>query len=422
MNDSRIKLTDEELKNRDKQFKNILAEYQKVKKRLEQVSDGSYVHDLKAKLAQQEAEIKKNERTIKELEMEQKKRERYMERLIREEKPEKMRNVEYNNARLGYLQDKANGLREKIDQIRRQQADLDTKTDEVKGKYRKAVEVAERYGVDPHDLDRKEESAINRKAEELEKKRRILKGTIEALSKTLKAEVDDKRKAFKGLVETRRSVESSIRDKVDDIRRKAEELQGLITKARKGGDVQNTDLLTRWEEEIYELLERIEADMESLLDVDAKRDESIMATPAERDLKLIPSPRAVGSDNEEGGAQKRLPFGVAPQPPKRPVPQQSEKKPSHPPPKKSPSPTKKPVETSLEPREPPRNDQNKSEAGGSVAKKEPASKQSSKPFGFGKKREDVPAAAPESKKVVELKKESPPPEPSPRKDPPPAPK
>ena len=50
LNDSRVKLTDEELKNRDKQFKNILAEYQKVKKRLEQVSDGSYTHDLKAKL------------------------------------------------------------------------------------------------------------------------------------------------------------------------------------------------------------------------------------------------------------------------------------------------------------------------------------------------------------------------------------
>lgn len=63
-------LKEKELLNTDKQMKNLINEYNMVKKRIEKVSNYNYTVDLKAKLAVSEEEIKANHQTIKNMEME----------------------------------------------------------------------------------------------------------------------------------------------------------------------------------------------------------------------------------------------------------------------------------------------------------------------------------------------------------------
>jgi len=67
-------LKEKELVNTDKQLKNLVNEYNMVKKRIEKVSNYNYTVDLKAKLAESEEEIKNNAKKIKEMEMDQKKK------------------------------------------------------------------------------------------------------------------------------------------------------------------------------------------------------------------------------------------------------------------------------------------------------------------------------------------------------------
>jgi hypothetical protein len=65
-------LKEKEISNTDKQMKNLLNEYNMVKKRIEKVSNYNYTVDLKQKLIETEEEIKANAKKIKDMEMEQK--------------------------------------------------------------------------------------------------------------------------------------------------------------------------------------------------------------------------------------------------------------------------------------------------------------------------------------------------------------
>ena len=108
-------LKDKEIANTDKQLKNLLNEYQMVKRRIEKASDFNYTVDLKQKLAEAEAEIRKNNKTIRDMEREQKRRDIQMNRLLKEEKSEVMRKVDYNHQKLTYMQEKIHDVQAKLD-------------------------------------------------------------------------------------------------------------------------------------------------------------------------------------------------------------------------------------------------------------------------------------------------------------------
>jgi hypothetical protein len=101
-----LKIKDREIENADKQMANLLNEYNTVKKRIEQVGDYNYAVDLKAKVQENEKKIKENEKMIKEMEQDQKRRDIQMNRLVKDEKTEKMRRVDYKHSKLTYLQEK----------------------------------------------------------------------------------------------------------------------------------------------------------------------------------------------------------------------------------------------------------------------------------------------------------------------------
>jgi len=63
-------LKEKEISNTDKQMRNLVNEYNMVKKRIEKVSNYNYTVDLKAKLAETEEELKNNSKKIKDMEME----------------------------------------------------------------------------------------------------------------------------------------------------------------------------------------------------------------------------------------------------------------------------------------------------------------------------------------------------------------
>lgn len=109
-----IKIKDREIENADKQMNNLLSEYNAVKKRIEQVGDYNYAVELKSKVQENERKIKENEKLIKEMEQDQKRRDIQMNRMVREEKTEKMRKVDYKHSKLTYLQEKINELNDKI--------------------------------------------------------------------------------------------------------------------------------------------------------------------------------------------------------------------------------------------------------------------------------------------------------------------
>ena len=110
-----IKIKDREIENADKQMNNLLSEYNAVKKRIEQVGDYNYAVELKAKVQENEQKIKENEKLIKEMEQDQKRRDIQMNRMVKEEKTEKMRKVDYKHSKLTYLQEKINELNKKIE-------------------------------------------------------------------------------------------------------------------------------------------------------------------------------------------------------------------------------------------------------------------------------------------------------------------
>ena len=79
-----LQVKDRELVNSDKQMKNLINDYNMVKKRVEKVSDFNYAVELKNRLAETTQEVRQNDKQIKELEQEQRKKDIEMNRLMKD--------------------------------------------------------------------------------------------------------------------------------------------------------------------------------------------------------------------------------------------------------------------------------------------------------------------------------------------------
>ena len=99
-------LKEKEISNTDKQMKNLMNEYAMVKKWIEKVSNYNYTVDLKNKLAESEEEMKNNAKKIKEMEMEQKWKDIQINCLVKDDKSDAMKKIDFNHQKLSYMQGK----------------------------------------------------------------------------------------------------------------------------------------------------------------------------------------------------------------------------------------------------------------------------------------------------------------------------
>jgi small-conductance mechanosensitive channel len=127
-----LKIKDREIENADKQMNNLLWEYNRVKKRIEQVGDFNYAVKLKEKLLENEDKIRENEKQIKSLEQMQKRRDIQMNRLIKDDKTEKMRKVDYVHSKLTYSQEKINELHKKIETLEKVKEDQNKQDEDIR--------------------------------------------------------------------------------------------------------------------------------------------------------------------------------------------------------------------------------------------------------------------------------------------------
>lgn len=255
-----LKIKDREIENADKQMANLLTEYNTVKKRIEQVGDYNYAVELKSKVAENERKIKENEKLIKEMEQDQKRRDIQMNRLVKEEKTEKMRRVDYKHSKLTYLQEKINELEERIAQLKVVKDEQDGQEAETKQKYEAMLKIGEHYGINEKNVDDQQQIFRNKlmdEYEQLARREKHLKGELESVEKQYKGEIKEKKRVVREMAERKEKVQGELKQVVQDILAKARQLDDLIGKMRGFG--MGEDILNKWEQENKELIRNNEA-------------------------------------------------------------------------------------------------------------------------------------------------------------------
>lgn len=267
--ETEIKIKDREIENADKQMANLLNEYNHVKKRIEQVGDFNYAVELKSKVNENESKIKENEKKIKEMEQDQKRRDIQMNRLVKEEKTEKMRRVDYKHSKLTYLQEKINELEAKIETLKTVKQEQDEQETETKQKYTAMLRIGESYGITEKNIDNEDQIFRNKlleKYQQLARKEKHLETEIESIEKSYKVEIKEKKKLVKEYTDKKRQLGKEIIQTISDIRAKANQLDGLITKMK--GFEMGEDILNKWSEENKKLLEKLDKDEKTALETE----------------------------------------------------------------------------------------------------------------------------------------------------------
>ena len=258
--ETELKIKDREIENANKQMNNLLNEYNTVKKRIEQVGDYNYAVELKNKVQDNEKKIKDNEKLIKEMEQDQKRRDIQMNRLVKEEKTDKMRKVDYKHSKLTYLQEKIGDLEKKIDTLKTVKEEQDEQEQETKQKYEAMLKIGEHYGINERNIDNEEEIFRNKLLEEyqqLARKEKHLQQEIDSIEKQYKIEIKEKKKLIKEYTDKKKSATKEISQAVKDILTKAKHLDDLIEKMRGFG--MGEDILNKWAEENKELISKNES-------------------------------------------------------------------------------------------------------------------------------------------------------------------
>jgi hypothetical protein len=258
--ETELRIKDREIENADKQMNNLLTEYNNVKKRIEQVGDYNYAVELKAKLQENEQKIKDNEKLIKEMEQDQKRRDIQMNRLVKEEKTEKMRRVDYKHSKLTYLQEKINELEAKMNQLSTVKEEQDAQETETRQKYEAMLRIGEHYGISEKNIDNEEQIFKNKILDEYQqvaRKEKHLQQEIESIEKQYKLEIKEKKKLIKEYTDKKKAATKELSQAVQDILTKAKQLDDLIEKMRGFG--MGEDILNKWAQENRELVSKNEA-------------------------------------------------------------------------------------------------------------------------------------------------------------------
>ena len=128
---------------------NLMVEHQRLQARLDQVSNPSYMIDLRNSIREADNKIKKLKRDKKDLEVQQFRRERKMEKIIDPYgQPDNMRSVNDAQKELEVITEKLNRLRAKKDKLAESKQSQDVQMDSLKTRLDKVMQKAKEYGIE----------------------------------------------------------------------------------------------------------------------------------------------------------------------------------------------------------------------------------------------------------------------------------
>ena len=144
-----LRARNEEVKNSDKQLMNLMNEHQRLQKRLDQVSDPTYMINLRKEI--QDAEHKINvtlKKEKKQLEVEQFRREKKMDKIITYGEPENMKSINNAQKELEVVSERLSKLRAKKAKLAEFKQTQDQQMEVLKQRLEKVMKRAQDYGID----------------------------------------------------------------------------------------------------------------------------------------------------------------------------------------------------------------------------------------------------------------------------------
>jgi myosin heavy subunit len=252
----------EEVKNSDKQIMNLMTEHQRLTKRLSEISDPSYMINLRNGIKEAEDKIKQLKREKKDLEVEQFRKERKMDKIITYNEPENMRGINDAQKELEVVSTKLNKLHQKREKLQEFKATQDEQMAALKNRLEKVMKKAEEYGINEdikqEEIKMKEEKKMAEK-ENLLRKKKIILQAFDSQKKKVDLEIMKEKKDYKELCSKKKKLNMQLDEKINVLKDKTEKMSELIEKAKKYSDPNTQELLSKWEmsnqkmKDMYEL-------------------------------------------------------------------------------------------------------------------------------------------------------------------------
>ena len=265
----RMRARDEEIKNSDKQIKNLVYEHQKLTKRIEQVSNPRYEMDLKTQISEAGREIARLRKEQKLQEVDQFRREKKMERIIQAGgETENRKVIAETQKELEVLSDKMRRQADKHARLEDAKESQEKAIQDLRGKLDALVQRSRELGIDEARLEEQaregggsgeEEDPQESLHEVLMKKKRVLMQVFESMKKKMDVALLKEKKGYREILEQKHRVAIEVREKVEAMRAKGQLVSGLIDRARASGDKAKFDLLLRYEASLETQLQKYDS-------------------------------------------------------------------------------------------------------------------------------------------------------------------
>ena len=269
-----LRARNEEVKNSDKQLMNLMNEHQRLQKRLDQVSDPTYMINLRKEI--QDAEHKINvtlKKEKKQLEVEQFRREKKMDKIITYGEPENMKSINNAQKELEVVSERLSKLRAKKAKLAEFKQTQDQQMEVLKQRLEKVMKRAQDYGIDD---DLKKEEAKLREDKETD----LL--------------VEKEKKRYKQLCEQKKKVNKELDDKINILKSKKKNMSDLIQRCKKYSDPQTREMLDKWEQQIQANAYTFEGNLE-------------IEAPQVEQSSRVGSMRKSTSKSKHSSVRKKLP-------------------------------------------------------------------------------------------------------------------
>ncbi|CAI2358816.1 unnamed protein product [Moneuplotes crassus] len=273
-----LKVRNEEIKNSDKQMMNLMVEHQRLKARLEQVSNPTYMIDLKTNISQADARIKQLKREKKDLEVQQFRRERKMEKIIDPYgEPGNLKSVNDAQKELEVITQKLTKLRAKKEKLADSKVAQDNQMKSLKERLERIMQKAQEHGID-EDIKKEErrmrdtsqnsanpdsQSSTTNHANILRKKKVMLQA-FESQKKKTDMFINKERKEYKELCVQKKKLNKDLTEKANLLKQKTEKMGELIEKAKKYSDPNTQELLSKWENSNQKMKEMYQSEINQM--------------------------------------------------------------------------------------------------------------------------------------------------------------
>ncbi len=169
----------QEIKNSEKMLANLEMEYERMARRIEQISDPQYLLDLKERIISMDHRIKKAEKNKKTLETEQVRREKIIDKVIEDGEPELLQDINHLKTEAAIFEKKLREIDEVLERKSTSLSDLSTRLEALRGEWKKLSEAADKEGI------KSDTVGGTARTHELAVKYKTLLATKEGLVKTL---------------------------------------------------------------------------------------------------------------------------------------------------------------------------------------------------------------------------------------------